>query len=142
MTWLPLLVSALGIVLATYTFWRIRHEAVEPGQARDIAAAIQKGALVFLRQEYLYLTLFIASVFVLVAVGINLPSALAFVFGAACSMAAGFIAMVTATSANVRTAIAAHRFGIAQAFSIAFSSGSVAGLVIASLGLMGVGFLY
>ncbi len=50
--------------------------------------------------------------------------------------------MQTATNANVRTAVAAHRFGITEAFSIAFSSGTVAGLVIASLGLLGVGILY
>ena len=140
--WFPLLVSVLGIVFAARTFWLIRHLEVDAGRAKDIAAAIHKGALVFLRREYFYLALFIVGVFAVVFIGINLSSALAFVFGAACSMTAGFIAMITATSANLPSADAAHRSGIARAFSIAFSSGSVAGLVIASMGLLGIGVLY
>ncbi len=142
MQWLPVLFGILGILLAGVIFWSIQRIKVEPGRAKTIAATIHQGTLVFMRQEYFYLVLFIAVVFVLVAFSISVATALAFVFGAACSIAAGFSGMFSAIRANVRTALAAYHSGIAAAFSVAFSSGSVMGLIVASMGLLGLGTIY
>ena len=140
--WLPLLIAVLGIISAAVIFWSVESRDVPPGKAKKIAAAIQNGALVFLRQEYSYLALFVVVVYILLVIGVNAYTGLAFVFGAVCSMAAGFSGMFSATRANVRTALAAQQSGIAAAFSVAFSSGSVMGLMIASLGLLGLGAIY
>ncbi len=140
--WLPPLLGLIGLVLASLLYWRIQRQPVPPGKAKEIARAIQQGALVFLRHEYAYLAVFVIVVYVLLAFGIDRLSALAFVCGAACSTGAGFGGMYTATRANVRTALAAHQSGSAAALSVAFSSGSVMGLIVASLGLVGLGGFY
>ncbi|HSG56818.1 MAG TPA: sodium-translocating pyrophosphatase, partial [Paracoccaceae bacterium] len=69
-------------------------------------------------------------------------SALAFLVGAVSSATAGYLGMFAATKANVRTAVAAHNHGAPMALSIAFYGGSVMGLCVASLGLLGLGGLY
>ena len=69
-------------------------------------------------------------------------SAIAVITGAACSSLAGFIGMYAATKANVRTATAAQQDGAAAALSVSFYGGSVMGLCVASLGLIGLGTLY
>src|SRR5690606_29618913 len=69
-------------------------------------------------------------------------TALAFAVGAICSASAGFIGMYTATRANGRTTHAAHKSGAAAALTVAFFGGSVMGLTVASLGLVGLGALY
>jgi K(+)-stimulated pyrophosphate-energized sodium pump len=140
--WLPPLLGVIGIVITLLIFWALQRHKVTPGKAKQIADAIHHGALVFLRQEYFYLALFVVVVFFVVAFGINWYTAAAFLGGAACSTAAGFSGMFTATRANVRTALAAHESGSGAALSVAFSSGSVMGLTVASLGLLGLGILY
>jgi K(+)-stimulated pyrophosphate-energized sodium pump len=142
MLWLPPILGITGILVAAFYYWTITRRAVIHGKARQIADAIHDGALVFLRQEYLYLALFVIVVFILVTIGINWLTAVAFLAGAACSTAAGFSGMFTATRANVRTALAAHDSGIAAALAVAFSSGSVMGLVVASVGLVGLGVFF
>jgi K(+)-stimulated pyrophosphate-energized sodium pump len=69
-------------------------------------------------------------------------TAIAVIVGAACSSLAGFIGMYAATKANVRTATAAQKDGAAAALSVSFYGGSVMGLCVASLGLIGLGGLY
>ena len=87
--WLPPLLGASGIVIAALVYWTIQRREVTHEKAGKIAEAIHAGALVFLRQEYLYLTLFVAIVSILIVLGINWLTALAFICGAACSTAAG-----------------------------------------------------
>ncbi|MEW5994615.1 MAG: sodium-translocating pyrophosphatase, partial [Candidatus Zixiibacteriota bacterium] len=100
------------------------------------------GAMVFLRREYSILVLFIVIVFALLGWRIQLQTGLAFLGGAACSMMAGFLGMKSATRANVRTTAAAKEKGQAMALSIAFSGGSIMGMSVASLGLIGVGIAF
>jgi K(+)-stimulated pyrophosphate-energized sodium pump len=79
---------------------------------------------------------------VLLSVGIGPLTALAFISGAVCSMLAGFIGMQAATQANVRTAAAANKGGRDKALAVAFYGGSVMGLTIASLGILGLGLFF
>ena len=140
--WLPSLIGLTGLLAAVLVYYSIQRSNIEPGKAEKIAETIRHGALVFLRQEYFYLLLFIILISSLITVSINWQTAITFIFGAACSMTAGFSGMFSATRANVRTALAAHKSGISAALFIAFSSGSVMGLGVASLGLVGLGILY
>jgi K(+)-stimulated pyrophosphate-energized sodium pump len=107
----------------------------------EIAAAIEAGAMAFLRREYTYLAVFIAAVGAALAATRGWQTAASFIAGACCSIAAGAIGMRAATKSNVRTTEAARSRGQAQALSVAFNGGAVMGLSVASLGLLGVGGL-
>ncbi|MBT3352048.1 MAG: sodium-translocating pyrophosphatase, partial [Nitrospinaceae bacterium] len=109
---------------------------------RKLAGQIHDGAMVFLRREYKILAIFVVVVFLLLAAFLNLSTGLAFIIGALCSVMAGFFGMKAATKANVATAAAANDKGQAGALSMAFYGGTVMGLSVASLGLLGVGFLF
>ena len=108
----------------------------------EIAGLIHEGAMVFLAREYKILAVFIAIVFVLLSWKINGATAVAFLCGALCSMAAGFFGMHAATIANVRTSAAAKDEGQAKALLVAFAGGGVMGMCVASLGVLGVGVFY
>jgi K(+)-stimulated pyrophosphate-energized sodium pump len=144
MPWIPLapILGLLGLVMA---FGIYRHVVAQPagsGLMTEIADSIHAGAMTFLKKEYSILVWFIVVVALLLSFGIGPFTALAFVFGALCSMLAGFIGMKAATKANVRTAQAARTVGRDKALSVAFYGGSVMGLTIASLGIVGLGTLY
>ncbi len=139
--WAPLLgVAGLGCALLVYL--RILKQPVGAERMREISDAIHEGAMAFLKREYVVLALFVVFVTIALAVGIDLDTAASFVLGSVCSMLAGFLGMKAATRANVRTAYAANQKGQAEALSIAFSGGTVMGLAVASLGLLGVGLLF
>jgi K(+)-stimulated pyrophosphate-energized sodium pump len=116
----------------------------------EIAESIHEGAMVFLSREYRILAYFVGGVFILLVVFIGqqqgiwvgIWTGVAYLLGAACSMAAGFFGMNAATTANVRTAQAANDSGQAKALDVAFNGGAVMGLCVASLGLLGVGGLF
>jgi K(+)-stimulated pyrophosphate-energized sodium pump len=108
----------------------------------SIAELIHDGAMVFLRAEYQRLGIFIVLVAGVIFYQINHATAYAFLGGALCSMLAGFIGMKAATRANVRTSAAANKKGMKTALMVAFSGGSVMGLAVASLGLLGIALLF
>ena len=108
----------------------------------EIAAAIHTGAMAFLRREYSILAAFIVVVAVILSLAISRYTALAFVAGALCSMLAGFVGMKAATKANVRTAEAARSIGRDKAHAVAFFGGSVMGLTVAALGILGLGLFF
>ncbi len=144
MPWIPL-APALGILGLLMAFGIYRYVVAQPagsGLMTEISDSIQTGAMAFLRKEYSILVWFIVVVAILLSIGIGPFTALAFVSGAICSMLAGFIGMKAATKANVRTAQAAKTIGRDKALSVAFYGGSVMGLTIASLGLVGLGIFY
>jgi K(+)-stimulated pyrophosphate-energized sodium pump len=139
---------AAGVLALAYAGALARRVARrDPGtpEMRSIAEAIREGAMAFLGREYRAIAAFVAVMFVVLATGITpgieLRTAVAFVVGAACSVAAGFAGMRVATLANVRTAQAA-RAGLVQALGVAFPGGAVMGMTVVGLGLLGVGVLY
>ncbi len=119
-----------------------RHDEGEPGMA-EIAHAISEGADAFLKSEYKLLLIFIAIVFAGIWLGLgSITTAGAFLVGALFSVLAGYFGMKVATRANVRTANAARTGGINEALRVAFSGGTVMGMCVVGLGLIGASILY
>ncbi|HVS11861.1 MAG TPA: sodium-translocating pyrophosphatase [Planctomycetota bacterium] len=134
--------AALALVFAVLTYFKIMRAS--PGDARmqDISKLVQEGAAAFLKAEYRWLAVFVLLVGGIIAVssaeaGLGPRTAIAFVCGAAASALAGYFGMHTATRAAVRTTQAA-RSGLNEALRIAFSSGSVMGLTVVGLALLGI----
>ena len=139
------LVPLLAIAALAFAAYKANYVSkMAPGSSRmqEISSAIAEGASAFLKSEYTILAVFILVLFVLIAVFINLATALCFVAGAGCSILAGFFGMRVATKANVRTANAALEHGMNRALSVAFSGGSVMGMCVVGLGLLGCSLIY
>ncbi len=128
-----------GLVIALLIYAYVKRQSAGSETMQELAAAIETGAMAFLKREYLVLFPFLALVAVLLAVAVGRNTALAYIFGGICSVGAGFFGMKSATKANVRTSEAARDSGQAKALRIAFNGGAVMGLAVASLGLLGVG---
>lgn len=131
----------LALVFALYFAGRVNRADPGTEKMQSIADAIHEGAMAFLTREYRVLAVFIIVLFAVLTFAIGIQTAICFLFGALCSMGAGFIGMNVATRANVRTANAAHR-GQGPALDIAFSGGAVMGMSVVGLGLLGLGIFY
>ena len=143
--------AAGGAALLFAAITAMRVLGADPGneRMRVIGDAIRDGAGTFLRREYMVLAPFV----IVVAVGLwalidlwtlkdAVPkTAIAYLAGTICSATAGFIGMNVAVRANVRTAASAMR-GLNPALRVAFSSGSVMGVTVVGIGLLGVTVLY
>jgi K(+)-stimulated pyrophosphate-energized sodium pump len=128
-----------GLLAAALVYAWVRSQSAGSEVMQGIASLIASGARAFLRREYSALIPFIAVVAGLLGWLIGPLTALAYAGGGACSMTAGALGMTAATRANVRTAEAARTSGPGPALRIAFLGGSVMGLAVASLGLVGIG---
>jgi K(+)-stimulated pyrophosphate-energized sodium pump len=139
---LPPVLGVMGMIAALVVYMLVMKYPDGQDTVKKIGDQIHNGALAFMKTEYKYLLIFIAVLVVLVWFALGIHSAIAVITGAACSSLAGFIGMYAATKANVRTATAAQEDGAAAALSVSFYGGSVMGLCVASLGLIGLGTLY
>ena len=144
------LVPVLGAIGLLYTFvkysWVSKQDAGNP-RMQEISKHIAEGAKAFLKAEWTILSYFVIIAAVLLAVmgsanpHSNWSIAISFVLGAVLSATAGYIGMRSATKANVRTAHAA-RTSLSQALKVSFTGGSVMGLGVAGLAVMGLGGLF
>ena len=134
--------GVMGLLAALLVFSLVMRYSDGTDQVKKIGDEIHKGAMKFMKTEYTYLLIFVVILVALVWYFLSIQSAIAVIVGAACSSLAGFIGMYAATKANVRTATAAQEDGAAAALSVSFYGGSVMGLCVASLGLIGLGGLF
>jgi K(+)-stimulated pyrophosphate-energized sodium pump len=144
MSTLQLIVPILGLAglaVAFITYRRLALQSGGEGRVAEIASEIHNGAMVFMRRELLLIGAFAVVVGGLLVFKDPWES-MAFFMGAAASSLAGYIGMHSATRVNVRTAMAANQKGAGAALTTAFFGGSVMGLTVASMGLLGVGGLF
>ncbi len=140
---IPPILGVVGLIAAFVIYGIIKSYDEGSDALKKIADQIHLGAMVFMRREYTMLALFAAALLVLISVtDLGLYTAAAFLAGALSSACAGWFGMYTATKANVRTTNAAHTQGQASALAVAFFGGSIMGLAVASLGLLGLGLVY
>ena len=132
----------LGLIIAYFIYLYVKKHPNGSQVMKDLEDMIHSGAMAFLKKEYSVLLFFIAIVFLILGYSISWRTAIAFVTGAFCSMLAGYSGMSAATKGNSRTADAANKYGQAKALNISYFSGSVMGLSVASLGLLGLGFWF
>ena len=140
--WLAPVLALAALLFAAYKANYVSKSAPGNSRMQEIAGSIAEGADAFLRSEYKILAIFIVVLFVLISVFINIATAVCFVIGAGFSILAGFCGMKVATRANVRTANAAMEHGMNRALSVAFSGGSVMGMCVVGLGLLGCSLIY
>ena len=140
--WFSPVLALCALIFAAYKAGYVSKASPGSSRMQEIAGSIAEGANAFLRSEYKILAIFIVVLFVLISLFIDLGTGLCFVIGAGFSMLAGFFGMRVATKANVRTANAAMESGMTEALSIAFSGGSVMGMCVVGLGLLGCSMIY
>ncbi|MDV2989388.1 MAG: sodium-translocating pyrophosphatase [Dehalogenimonas sp.] len=135
--------AVLGLVLAGFLAKFVLSQDEGNAKVREIAAAIKEGALAFLGREYRILAIFVAIVTLVLIVVPDLgwKVALAFVFGAISSGLAGYIGMSIAIRANSRTAAAAA-VSLNHGLKVSFRAGSVMGMSVVAIGLLGLSILY
>lgn len=140
---LPVILGVVGLFAALLVYKMVLRYPAGEGKVVEIAERIHRGAMVFMRREYACLLAFVAIVALLIFISeLGAKTTLAFLVGAGCSGIAGYLGMIAATRANVRTTTAAQQQGAESALAVAFFGGSVMGLCVASMGLLGIGFLY
>ena len=135
------IVGALALGYAAVASGKIGAFKVDHARVNELSGIIQGGAMAFLYREYKALVPFVIVVGALLAWKINPQSAVCFVCGAVCSALTGYVGMRVATKSNGKTAFAATH-GMNDALKIAFTGGSVMGMTVVGVGLLGVVVMY
>ncbi len=138
---LAILGGILGLIIAIAIYMWIKTLPEGTERMAHLSRIIRGGAMVFLRKEYNFLFAFVVVISVVLAIFIGFQNALAYIIGAIASSLAGFIGMLAATNSNARCAAAAKEHGQDKALFVAFIGGSVMGVSVASLGILGVGIV-
>lgn len=144
MIYVPMVLAVVGLLfMAVKRSWVLKQDAGD-GKMKEISEYIYEGALAFLKAEYKLLTLFVIGASIALAAITFLPGAtthlsivIAFIFGAFFSALAGNMGMKIATKTNVRTTQAA-RTSLPQALKVSFGGGTVMGLGVAGLAVLGL----
>ena len=138
----PIILGLFGLITALFLYKFVLTFSAGDGKIVEISDQIHLGAMAFIKKEYSILFVFALILIYGIYEGLGVPSTVAFIIGAVCSSATGFIGMYTATKANVRTTNAANQTGLSDSLVIAFFGGSIMGLTVAAMGLLGLGVLY
>jgi len=140
----PIIVSLFAIAFVWYLSMQIKKTPVASGKAVEITAAVQEGAMSYLKRQYKTIAIVGVILFLLLFIpieGLGLKVAVGFLLGAILSGLSGFIGMIVSTQANTRVAESAKK-GLAKALDISFKGGLITGLMVVSLGLLAVSGYY
>ena len=129
--------GSIALFFAAYFSYVVLKKPIGTKIMASLSKAIQEGAMAFLKREYRSIAIFVVVVAIVIGVTISLFAAIAYVFGAILSGTAGLVGLRIATKANARTTNAA-KTGLSAALDVAFKGGSVMGLTVAGLGLLGL----
>jgi K(+)-stimulated pyrophosphate-energized sodium pump len=137
-----LLCGALGVAYALVTAAWVSKQDAGSERMQEISGAVSEGARAFLAREYKTVALAgIVLVVLMLVFNLGLWTAIGFVIGACGSALAGYIGMMVTVRANVRTAQAAYK-GMQAALNVAFKGGSVTGIMVVGLGIIGIAGYY
>jgi K(+)-stimulated pyrophosphate-energized sodium pump len=135
-------IGVLGMVVATITFFTVKKHSPGTEAMQQIAQRVYVGAMTFLKREYSIIAIFMVIVFAALAILLSVWTGVAYLAGALSSMFAGWFGMQAATRTAARACQGAKEGGSPLALAIAFEGGSVMGLTVASLGVIGLGFFF
>jgi K(+)-stimulated pyrophosphate-energized sodium pump len=140
--WLSMLCELAGLGFAFFLIRSILSASPGNERMQQIAGAIQEGAKAYLNRQVMTISAIAAVIFVLLFTFKDHATAIGFVIGAACSLAAGYIGMRIAVLANTRTTQAAATRSRSAALRVAFNGGAVTGLLVVGLALLAVAIFY
>ncbi|MGD2175152.1 MAG: sodium-translocating pyrophosphatase [Candidatus Brocadiaceae bacterium] len=135
-------VGVFGMLVAVATYFSVLKHSPGDEQMQAISEKVYSGAMVFLGREYRIITVFMVLVFVALGLSLGWVTGAAYLSGALCSMLAGWLGMKAATRAGTRACQGAIDGGTPLALAVAFKGGSVMGVAVASLGVIGLGFWF
>ena len=138
---LSMLLAAGGLVFAFFLIKAVISRSAGNERMREIASAVEEGAKAYLRRQVITISAIAGVIFILLFFFKDAATALGFLIGAFCSLAAGYIGMRIAVLANVRTAQAASS-SRTMAMRVAFNGGAVTGLLVVGLALLAVAIFY
>ncbi|MEK6613899.1 MAG: sodium/proton-translocating pyrophosphatase, partial [Candidatus Binatota bacterium] len=133
-------VGLFGLLFVAYLSVRVVAKEAGSATMQELSGYIFEGAMAFLLREYRAIGVFVIVVTIILGLGIGWAISAAYIIGALCSLAAGFVGMQIATRANVRTAQAATK-GFNEAMDVAFPGGAVMGMSVVSIGLLALSLL-
>ncbi len=134
--------GVFGMFVAAATYFAVKRHNPGSESMQSIAETIHGGAMIFLKREYQIIALFMIIIFAALTWTLSLWTGIAYLSGALSSMLAGWLGMEAATRTSNRACQGAKSGGTPLALAIAFQGGSVMGLAVASLGVIGLGFFF
>ncbi len=143
LVWICVIVGLIGAgVVAFFVRYVLRQDAGSE-KIQETSRAIREGAMAFIGREYRTLAIVVVVVAIILAVvpALGWRLSVAFIFGAICSMGAGYAGISVAVRANGRTCAAAQK-GLNQGLRVSFRGGAVMGLTVVSIGIIGLSILY
>jgi len=143
LVWICIIVGLVGAAVVAYFVRYVLRQDEGSAKLKEISAAIREGGLAFIHREYRTLAIVVVVVAIILAVvpALGWRMAVAFVFGALCSMGAGYAGMNMALRTNGRTCAAAQK-SLNQGLRVSFRGGAVMGLTVVSIGIVGLSVLY
>jgi len=143
LVWICVIVGLIGVAVVAYFVRYVLRQDEGSERLKEISSAIREGGLAFIHREYRTLAIVVVILAIILAVipALGWRVAVAFVFGAICSMGAGYAGMNMALRSNGRTCAASQK-GLNQGLKVAFRGGAVMGLTVVSIGLIGLSILY
>ncbi len=132
----------LGVIYAIITAMWVSKQDAGSAKMQEISNAVKEGAYAFLAREYKTVAIVAVALVILIAVmGLGIWTSIGFLIGTVGSALAGFVGMWVTVRANVRTTQAAHK-GLQAALGLAFKGGSVTGVMVVGLGIIGLAGFY